>query len=159
MTDSQPRERVHFPPLERVKLLLVEHKTLRDEIIARTGHGYQMLSFGATSIAVLVTLVLARNSDPGLLTIVLIGVLVLLLVFALWTGFRWSARDIRKAAARLRQIEIDINDRVGEDILVWENLSGAAVTGWWGKSVAFDRSKLADLPEPERTFKGKPITS
>jgi len=43
-------------------------------------------------------------------------------------------RDIVKAAARIRELEKDINVRAGEDLLVWETFWGGAVTGFLGRA-------------------------
>jgi hypothetical protein len=100
-----------FSSVEKVRILLAEHSALRSEIVARMGHVFQVAAVGATGVAILIGL----NKLPSLYAILAI---LLVLAVALW----FISRDIWKAAERLREIEIDINDRAGEDLLVWENL-------------------------------------
>jgi hypothetical protein len=131
-----------FSSVEKVRILLAEHSALRSEIVARMGHVFQVAAVGATGVAILIGL----NKLPSLYAILAI---LLVLAVALW----FISRDIWKAAERLREIEIDINDRAGEDLLVWENLWRS--TSYWGQSRTRPRSKLSELPRPERTFRGK----
>jgi hypothetical protein len=135
-----------FPPPEKVRILLAEHTALRSEIIARMGHVYQVMAVLAAGTAILIGL---KQLVPWFYPILVI--LVVLAVVAFW----YVNRDIWKAAARLREIEIDVNDRAGEDLLVWENLWRS--TGYWGRAPILPRSKLSELQKPERTFRGEPL--
>jgi hypothetical protein len=130
---------------QKIALLLVEHKTLRDEIIARTNHGYQLITFGSSGVAILVSL-----SEKTHLLLVTTSALICILIVACF----FMKRDISKASARIREIEADVNQRVGEDILVWENLWGSAKTGVFGRARPLPRSTLSKSAKPLRTFNG-----
>jgi hypothetical protein len=83
-----------------------------------------------------------------------VGVLLpIVYVFACW----FILRDIYKLAARVREIENDVNDRCGEDLLLWEQLSGGASTGFWIGFKPLSREKLKTVPRPIRTKRGEPI--
>jgi hypothetical protein len=137
-----------FPPPEKVRILLAEHSALRAEFVARTGHGYQMVAVGATGLAL--SPALFQHIINTLAFCAILAIFVLVLGGASW----FILRDIRNVAERLREIEIDINDRAGEDLLVWQNLWAFPVTGYWGRAQPLPRSKLSECAKPERTFKG-----
>src|SRR4051812_46794025 len=64
-------------------------------------------------------------------------------------------RDLEKAVTRVAEIELDINERVGEDLLIWENLCGGRVTSYWDKVAScHPRSKLRDTAHPQRSKGG-----
>ncbi len=133
---------------EKIRILIAEYNTLRAEIIARAGHGYQMLGFGLTSIVLLLSLSANKYVTWGVTFVVCI-----LLPFGLWIFWR----ETMKEAKRIREIELDVNSRVKEDLLVWENLWGGAVTGLFGKGEPLHRSHLSSATKPLRTFEGKRI--
>jgi hypothetical protein len=137
-----------FPPSEKVRILLAEHSALRAEIVARMGHVYQVAAVGATGVAILIAL---HQLMPSSFCVILASIIFLLVLAAV--AFWFISRDIRKAAERLREIEVDINDRAGEDLLVWEILWRS--TTYWGRARTLSRSKLSELVKPERTFRGK----
>ena len=66
-------------------------------------------------------------------------------------------RDLHKAVQRVREIEIDINDRVGEDLLIWENLWGGAKTGFFGNARPLPRSTFKTVAFPVRSRGGELI--
>jgi hypothetical protein len=109
---------------EKIKILLCEYATLRQEIIARTGHGFQLMSVGAVLLAwVLLTQTRGSFFWFGL------AFAVAVVCVAAW----FTLRDIKKAATRIQQLEKDINGRAGEELLVWETKWGGVATGfWWG---------------------------
>jgi hypothetical protein len=137
-----------FPPSEKVRILLAEHSSLRSEIVARMGHVYQVAAVGATGVAILIAL---HQLMPSSFCVILALILVLGVLAA--AAFWFINRDIWKAAERLREIEIDINDRAGEDLLVWEILWRS--TSYWGRARTLPQSTLSGLQPPERTFRGK----
>lgn len=119
---------------EKIKILLQEYATLRQEVIARTTHGFQLLSVGSVVLAWMMTT--QKTSGffwPGL------SIAVIVYLIAIW----FTLRDINKATARLRQLEQDVNRRAGEDLLVWESRWGGAVTGFWGPARPIEQ-RLAD---------------
>jgi ABC-type uncharacterized transport system permease subunit len=115
---------------EKIKILLHEYATLRQEIIARTGHGFQLMSVGSVLLAwVIITQTRASLFWPAL------AIAVTVFLVAAW----FTLRDIRKAATRIQELEKDINRRAGEELLVWESKWGGVVTGFWGRARPLDR--------------------
>lgn len=141
-----------FPAAEKVRVLLAEYAALRSEIVARTNHGYQLLVVATAAMAFFAAIYTAL---PWLLLLVIGTVMSMVYVLASW----FVLRDIYKLAARVRDIEIDVNDRCGEDLLLWENLSGAASTGFWIGFRPLPREELEKAPTPIRTSKGKFIAA
>jgi peptidoglycan/LPS O-acetylase OafA/YrhL len=109
----------------KIQILLEEYSSLRTEILQRSGHMYQLLGVGG---AMFLWLTGRTNIDLRFW----ISLAVLLAVMLL---FGWLLhRDIEKAAERLRQLELDINNRAGEELLVWERHWGGSVTGYLGRA-------------------------
>jgi hypothetical protein len=139
-----------FSEPEKVRILLSEYAALKAEIMARTGHGYQITGFFLTALAIFATQGFSWKVG------IYLAAVVAVLAFALW--FTW--RDIHKASRRIREIELDVNDRAGEDLLVWEHLFGNLWGGLRMKpwTIAADsREVLKNMSLPERTFKGGPL--
>ena len=140
-----------YPEVEKVRILLAEHATLRAEIIARIGHAYQLMTVGTGSLAFLGGAYAPTESYKFWL--ILFGVLGFL-----GLGFWTFTRDMRKCAKRIREIELDVNERAHEDLLVWENQWGGEINGYFGRSHPKPRSYLQKLGRPLRTFRGELIT-
>jgi hypothetical protein len=101
---------------DKIQILLAEYNTLRNELIARTGYGFQI----GAAIAALITWLLQQEFTTGAFLgfIFVIGGALL---------FAWvNVRDWNKAAAEVRDLEDEINNRAGEHLLTHERLSGAA---------------------------------
>jgi hypothetical protein len=126
---------------EKIQILLAEYSGLRGEITSRTGYGFQV---GAATLIAITWLF----QQPNLASLkVWIAVLIIAAGVAL---FAWvNVRDIWKAAARLRELEHEINSRAGQHLLVWERLSGAANKGFLegipSKNETLPKSKLPPL--------------
>jgi hypothetical protein len=141
-----------FPETEKVRVLMAEHAGLRSEITARTGHGFQL----AVGTSALVSLIVAAAADKISIPVACGLVAWLSLIFLI--GTRFTLREINRAAARIKEIELDVNDRVGEDLLIWEGLLAPGVTGFfWGPAKRKPRSTLKGSPPPERSWRGDPI--
>jgi hypothetical protein len=102
-----------FNSEEKVKILLTEYNSLRAEIGARTGYGFQVGGFAVTALSLLAAQAITWRSIVVFVLILILIVGVMFLVF----GHIWIT------AARVREIERDVNERAGEKLLVWE-------TGW-----------------------------
>src|SRR5207253_220924 len=113
----------------KVQILLQEYASLRTEIVHRTNNMFQLISVGA----VIFGLGVSGTSWYR------IGVDLAVGALAVWYFRRLIARDIRKAATRLREIERSLNSRAGETLLVWETYFGGDVTGWWGRGEELPR--------------------
>jgi hypothetical protein len=105
-----------MPEEEKIKILLAEYTGLRSEIVARTGHGFQVSGFAVTALSLL------ASQSVNWRTIL---VFVFIMLFLTGAGIL-TIRDAWRAVARTRQIEEDVNKRAGENLLVWETLWGSA---------------------------------
>jgi hypothetical protein len=121
-TINQPTKT--FGEEEKVRILLQEYATLRTEILSRTNNQYQL---GAAAVALLVW-VIGRPLSVWLW--VALGVSTASVAYVYWM----IVRDMKKAAARLRELEHEINRRAGETLLVWESNWSGGVAGIWGRS-------------------------
>jgi hypothetical protein len=152
MTDSASATPSEFSQPERVRILLTEWSALRAEMVARMTHGYQLLTVATAAITILV-IAGTNPATPRLLTYALAIVFAVAYAFAAW----FVLRDSFKLRDRLLQIEASINERVGEDLIVWETLWGGLGIGFWGKAKPRPVQFLSTVVPPERTFKGHPI--
>jgi hypothetical protein len=152
--------------IAKVQVLLAEHASLRAEIVARIGHVYQLIGAGVTVLTVLLITLnpfkltflgnVAGRSDQKRSQILFASMAVLFLCVFVWSTASY-VRDANRIAQRLREIEIDVNDRLKEDLLVWENLWGDSATGFWWWGEPLPRSHLGDVKPPSRTYRGKEI--
>ena len=141
-----------FPQIERVRVLLVEWSALRAEMVARMSHGYQLLTVATAAITILV---LAGTSERTPIWLIYILIIVFTPAYAFATWF--IMRDSYKLRDRLLEIEVSINERVGEDLILWETLWGGLGAGFWGKAKPKPKQLLATLSAPQRTRKGEPL--
>jgi hypothetical protein len=147
----------------KVQVLLAEHASLRAEIVARIGHVYQLIGSGATVLTVLLITLnplklrflgnVASRTERKRAQILFFAMTALFLTVFAWATLSY-ARDANRIADRIRQIELDVNDRVGEDLLVWENLWGDSATGFWWWRGPLPPSSLAEAKRPPRTYRG-----
>src|SRR2546421_9424266 len=110
--------------LEQVNIMLHEYDTLRNEILNRQNHLYQLFALAGLFF------VWIAGHPIDLRFWISIAAAILVLGFGYWFIFR----DTEKAAERLRQIEKKINDLAQDEILVWETRWGGAITGYWGRA-------------------------
>jgi len=114
-----------FSDEEKVRILLHEYDTLRQEIIQRTNHGFQIYGVGAVFFVWLMN----RSFDQRF------WIMLCISAIALGRAWRSSVREIRKAAERLQELENIINGLAGADLLVWESHKSGFATGskwFWG---------------------------
>jgi hypothetical protein len=150
----------------KIQVLLAEHATLRAEIVARIGHVYQLIGAGATVLTVLLITLnpfrlrflgkVASGTDRRRSQILFFSMAALFLSIFAWATLSY-VRDANRIAQRVREIELDVNDRLKEDLLVWENLWGDSSTGFWWWSGPLPRSRLAGAKPPSRTYRGAEI--
>jgi hypothetical protein len=115
---SRPKAR--FDDKDRLTIVLKEYDTLRAEIIARMGHGFQTVGFGVTLVVVFIPWLWLHPSDIPYWIALAFGIAVCV--------FLWSVIhiEIAAAASRLRQIEEIINSMAGDTLLTWETYHGRA---------------------------------
>ncbi len=95
-----------------VDVLLHEYDTLRAEVLSRATARFQLLGFVGIAAALLGTQNIGTAWRTGLIIATLAGAVVI------WWRFAYY---IKTCAVRLREIEEEINNRVGERVLVWES--------------------------------------
>jgi hypothetical protein len=121
-------------PLEtkdKIQILLQEYGGLRTEIIHRYNNIYQLITVGA------VVFVWAVSHPPDSTLWFGFGASVVTISF-----FSWSLRlDTARAAERAREIEQEINELAGEELMAWETHWGGHVRGFFGRSKPSHRSK------------------
>ncbi|MGA2542308.1 MAG: hypothetical protein ABSG78_12205 [Verrucomicrobiota bacterium] len=109
-----------FSEKDKISILLHEYDTLRQEILARTNHGWQLIAVGA---ALFVWLIQAKPDSNFWVGFVAV---VLAILLGAWTTFG----NIAKVAKRVEELEREINFRAGEELLVWEMRHGGGLTGF-----------------------------
>ncbi|HLI62850.1 MAG TPA: hypothetical protein VKV05_05590 [Terriglobales bacterium] len=116
--------------MNHVEILFKEYDTLRAEIISRTNNAVQLgTAFAALGFGI-VTWSVSRSTITTLRGVAtLAGVILALVVFYVILN-QWLVQlDIDNAAARLRELESQINRLCGAELLRWETHWGGAVTG------------------------------
>lgn len=116
---------------EKLQVLLAEYASLRSESNARISSSYVVVSA--------IALVIVWLSQQPVSLFWSIAFLVGLV------GFAYCARvltfDTLNAAVRVRELEQEINRRVGERLLVWESERGGLNSGYW-RALFFFPSKI-----------------
>jgi transposase len=107
-----------FSGKEKIEILLKEYDTLRAEIVGRTTGGYQLIGVQA----IIFTAALGWRSQHGVGEIFWFFMGVLVVLGLLFGGSTY--RDISMLARRVREIEEEINNTVGENLLRWETEFG-----------------------------------
>jgi hypothetical protein len=107
---------------ERLQVLLAEYSSLRSEINARMTSVYTVASFSA---AVVIWLL---QQDAGHRLYLGLAAAVVGLSICAWT----LTRDLVRTALRVKQIELEVNRRVGERLMVWETEWGGQTSSLWG---------------------------
>jgi hypothetical protein len=110
---------------ERLQILLAEYGSLRSEINARMTSVYTVASFAAA-----VVIWLLQQVDPARIYLGLVAAVVGL---SLCT---WALmRDLVRTALRVKQIEMEVNRRAGERLMVWETEWGGQTSLLWSGRV------------------------
>jgi hypothetical protein len=101
-------------------VLLHEYDTLRVEILARTSSRFQLLGLAAVAATLVTAKWGSGNLAKGDIIKLVAGIVggtavvaaVIWLVFGLY---------INRCAARIKQIEEEINNKLGEPVLIWQS--------------------------------------
>lgn len=128
---------------DKNQILLHEYDSLRGEIVQRWLGMQQQISIGVLVLLGVIT-VLFSNKIKHPRDYILYGVLgvaVLIFIYAMWQ----VRRDTLKAAERVRQIEYEVHQRAGEELLQWETRWGGGVTGFWGSA-----SPIRRMADPKK---------
>jgi hypothetical protein len=131
---------------DRIQILLNEYNTLRSEIMARTGYGFQLLPLGGAVITWLIQTLLTIKATLSIFSVWFLGIAIFIISVVYIMANCVNARDLKAAARRVKELEHEINSRAGEHLLIWETLSGLLnKMGLW-KSFF---SKARPLPRTE----------
>lgn len=101
-------------------VLLHEYDTLRAEILARTSSRFQLLGLAAVA-ATLVTAKWGSGNLPGWdIFWIVVGIVggTAVVAAVIWLVFGFY---INRCAARIIQIEEEINNKLGDPVLIWES--------------------------------------
>ena len=112
-----------FSTSDKVQALLSEYNSLRSEIMQRNSvfNQYCVISVPASVAAVSVV----TSAFPPL------GVMLFLVICCLlYVVFRIIEFDTLTAAARVRELEAQINEMAGEPLLTWETDHGLSKIGY-----------------------------
>lgn len=121
---------------EKVQVLLAEYTALRNESNARISSSYVV--GGAIAMVIVWLLQQPISMSWGIAFVIAL------------LGFGYCARvlsfDAVNAAVRVRELEGEINRRVGEKLLVWESERGGLNPGYWRAVFFHPLSKLWHKP-------------
>jgi hypothetical protein len=128
--------------LDKIQILLHEYDGLRSEIVQRWVGTQQQISIGVLVLMGVITVLVSTKAEYPRASIlyVLLAIAIGIFGYAMWQ----VRRDTCKAATRVSEIEQDVNQRAGEELLQWETRWGGCVTGFWGSARPF--KKLSDHP-------------
>ncbi|HEX4964305.1 MAG TPA: hypothetical protein VF173_26020 [Thermoanaerobaculia bacterium] len=114
---------------DKVLILLAEYNALRDELLAARAAATNAAGIGIPILMAAIGLYLTSVTNPGFRYVIIAVAVLAVLGICFFVG--WNEVNTRNFAARLRDIETDINTRAGERLLIWENDYGwgALVTG------------------------------
>ncbi|MBZ0138923.1 MAG: hypothetical protein K8H87_04005 [Pseudorhodoplanes sp.] len=113
--------------IEKIKIVLEEYKTLREEIYRRHAAFVQVCTVAGTTFVAIVGVAIVNKTLVG-------GAFMTLALLVLVTfAFLMHDHDTRLLAEQLAQIEKDINKRAGEDLLTWETTRGLLVIGYFDR--------------------------
>ena len=108
---------------DKVTILLAEYNMLRLEILTRTTHGFQLMAVYA------VMFVWIMQAKQGVRFWISLAVAVATLLIACWISFS----NINRCVKRVLELEKDINNRAGENLLVWETQQERKYVGFLRK--------------------------
>lgn len=96
---------------DKISVLMQEYATLRAEILVRIRIGFQLI---AVAIAVVGLLLNANTVGPSKTILAFAcGAVLLTAIYCIFDG-------TTRIAARLRELEQEVNGRAGEELLKWE---------------------------------------
>lgn len=109
--------------MKPVEVLLKEYETLRQDQAAALHHGYRLVCYGLVALALwgagTFTLTGEAASAPLVRASLAYAMPFLAsLILLLWSG---QVDRLRRVGDYLVTLEMDINDTLGRDVLVWEN--------------------------------------
>jgi hypothetical protein len=122
----------------KISILLAEYNTLRAEIMQRGTTMVAVISFCATTIAILTGAIVGHLDNCWIVAS------LFTLIFATMAGTIarvWQDNHMTGLlAARIRTLENEINAIAGHNLLTWENHRG------WGQALYKNRKSTARVP-------------
>ena len=116
---------------DKIQILLAEYSSLRSEISERVTSGYQLVAVGIAALAIIVGSTMSLRIQIGMT----LGLAIILAV-----NSRLIMRDVSRSARRVIQLEADINQRAGEELLAFESRMGGEVAGFWFGFFSYPKS-------------------
>lgn len=129
---------MELPQLDKIQILLHEYDGLRGEIIQRWVGAQQQISIGVLVLIGVITILFSTKKIKHPQDYFLYGLLGFAVCIFGYAMFQWG-RDTNKAAARVREIEAQVNQLAGEELLQWETRWAGAVTGYFGLGRPFTK--------------------
>jgi hypothetical protein len=102
---------------DRIQILQSEYAALRSEIVARTGFGFQIAAVALAGITWFMQQSLTGRPWLFWFVMACVSICFIIAIFV-------NARDLSRAAHRVKEIEYEVNSRAGEHLLIWETLGG-----------------------------------
>jgi hypothetical protein len=130
---------------DKINVALEEYRTLRAEIMNRTGYGFQAGAAFAAVITWLSQQPKASFWDWSWIVFPVIFIFGVAFVF-----FRRNNQEIWNAGSRLRELEHSINSRAGAHLLQWERRFGGSRDSFF-KSLFNPSPPLAERDLPPLT--------
>ena len=116
MSESQIAEK------EKISILALEYSSLRSDINARMSSMFQL-----SAVFVAIAALTFQLSSGVRLVVIASSAFI---AFLIGLGLLWH--DIVKAGRRVQQLEVEINRRASEKLLIWESELGGLSHGYWG---------------------------
>jgi hypothetical protein len=110
--------------MDGIDVLFKEYDTLRAESISRANNGFQVIGVGVALGATLLTWIGSHGLDRTFW--LSFGVFIFFVCGSLFV----ITRDTAWVAFRLRQLESEINNIAGGELLKWETHYGGSLHGW-----------------------------
>ena len=109
--------------MKPVEVLLKEYETLRQEKATTLNHGYRLVCYGLVALALWGAGTFTITGEEVYARLVRASLCYAMpflasLILLLWSG---QVDRLRRVSDYLVTLEIDINDTLGKDALVWEN--------------------------------------
>ena len=111
--------------------------------MGRTGFGFQIAAVTFALISWVFSTPVSNRPFYFWIILVIVTPIFCISIFV-------NARDLKRAAYRIKEVEHEVNSRAGEHLLVWETLSGVftrmgLIRSFFSPISAFPRSQLPPL--------------
>jgi hypothetical protein len=104
--------------MDKIEILFKEYDALRAEVLNRTNNLYQLIA-----VAVLI-LTWSLSQGMSFELVLCVPIFAGIFMFLAWAAFR----DIGISGTRLRELEDEINETAGSELLKWEKHFAPTIT-------------------------------